>query len=106
MAGSVFAIFSGIAITIASLGLLGLSLLATTQRRKEISIRKVLGASTGRIIMLLTGDFLKLIVIAFVIATPLSALIMHRWLNNFAYRIELDAKVFITGDYLPSSLLW
>lgn len=100
LAGSVFAIFSGIAITIASLGLLGLSLLATTQRRKEISIRKVLGASTGRIIMLLTGDFLKLIVLAFVIATPLAALIMHRWLTNFAYRIDLDAKVFIAGGLL------
>lgn len=100
LAGRVFAIFSGIAVMIASLGLLGLSLLATTQRSKEISIRKVLGASTGRIILLLAGDFLKLIIIAFVIATPVAALIIHRWLNNFAYRIDLDVKVFIAGGLL------
>ncbi|MEP6846194.1 MAG: FtsX-like permease family protein, partial [Panacibacter sp.] len=93
--GNVFAIFSGIAIFIACLGLLGLSLFATAQRTKEIGVRKVLGASVSGIIMLLSKDFIKLVVIAFVIASPVGWFIMHNWLQDFAYRIDISWWIFI-----------
>jgi putative ABC transport system permease protein len=95
--GKVFSIFSGFAIFIACLGLLGLSLFATAQRTKEIGVRKVLGASVSNIIVLLSKDFVKLVIIAFVIASPLAWYIMHNWLNDFAYRINLSAWIFIAA---------
>lgn len=98
--GKAFAIFAGIAVVIAFMGLLALSLLATTQRIKEISIRKVLGASTPGIVLLLAGDFLKLIMMGFVIAAPVAGVIMHQWLNGFAYRIDLDVRIFIAAGLL------
>lgn len=98
--GKVSTIFAGFAILIASLGLLGLSLMATNRRTKEIGVRKVLGAPTARIVLLLSKEFIRLIVIAFVIATPVTWLIMTDWLNNFAYRINLDIKIFIAAGLL------
>ncbi len=92
--GKVFALFSGFAIFIACLGLLGLSLFTTTQRIKEIGVRKVLGASVSNIVMLLSKDFIVLIIIAFVIATPLAWYFMNNWLENFAYRININWWVF------------
>jgi putative ABC transport system permease protein len=92
--GKVFAIFSAFAIFIACLGLLGLSLFATTQRTKEIGVRKVLGASVSNIIMLLSRDFIKLVLVAFVIASPVAWFIMHNWLQDFAYRINIQWWVF------------
>ena len=98
--GNIFGIFSGFAIFIACLGLLGLSLYATTQRTKEIGVRKVLGASVSNIAVLLSKDFLKLIAIAFVIASPVAWLVMHNWLNNFAYRIDISAWIFVMAGLL------
>ena len=98
--GKVFAIFSGFAIFIACLGLLGLSLFATTQRTKEIGVRKVLGASVSNIVMLLSKDFVKLVMVAFVIASPVAWYIMHNWLNDFAYRINLVHGYLLLQDYL------
>jgi len=95
--GKVFSIFAGFAIFIACLGLLGLSLFATAQRTKEIGVRKVLGASVSNIIILLSKDFVKLVIVAFVIASPLAWYIMHSWLNDFAYRINLSAWIFIAA---------
>jgi putative ABC transport system permease protein len=92
--GKVFAIFSGFAIFIACLGLLGLSLFATTQRLKEIGVRKVLGASVSSIVTLLSKDFFRLILIAFIIASPVAWYIMHHWLNDFAYRIHISWWIF------------
>lgn len=98
--GEVFAIFSGFAIFIACIGLLGLSLFATAQRTKEIGIRKVLGASVSNIILLLSKDFIKLVVVAFVIASPVSWFIMHGWLQNYAYRINISWWLFLAAGLL------
>jgi putative ABC transport system permease protein len=85
---------------VASLGLFGLTLLLFQQRTKEIGIRKVLGASAGNIVMLLSKDFLKLIVIAFVIATPIAWWAMHEWLQEFAYRINMGIWIFFIAGML------
>ena len=92
--GEIFGLFSAFAIFIACLGLLGLSLFATMQRTREIGVRKVLGASVSNIVLLLSKDFLRLIFIAFVIASPVAWIIMHSWLRNFAYRIAFSWWIF------------
>jgi putative ABC transport system permease protein len=98
--GSAFTLFAGFAIFIACLGLLGLSLFATAQRVKEIGVRKVLGATAGNIVLLLSKDFVRLIVISFVIAAPLAWYVMHGWLRDFAYRIDLNGWVFVIAGLL------
>jgi putative ABC transport system permease protein len=98
--GKAFGIFAGFAIFIACLGLLGLSLFATTQRTKEIGVRKVLGASVSNIVLLLSKDFIKLIIIAFVIASPVAWFVMHEWLQDFAYRINISWWVFALAGFL------
>jgi putative ABC transport system permease protein len=98
--GKVFGLFAGFAIFIACLGLLGLSLFATAQRTKEIGVRKVLGASIPNIVMLLSKDFVRLIIYAFLIASPLAWLVMHNWLQNFAYRINISWWIFLAAGML------
>ncbi len=98
--GKVFGIFGSFAIFIACLGLLGLSLFATTQRTKEIGVRKVLGASVGNIVFLLSKDFIRLVVIAFVIASPVAWFVMNNWLQNFAYRINISWWFFALAGML------
>jgi putative ABC transport system permease protein len=93
----IFTIFSCIAILIACLGLFGLSAFAITQRVKEIGIRKVLGASIGSIVTLLSKDFLKLVLIAAVIAFPIAWYAMHNWLEDFAYRINIPWWLFLVA---------
>lgn len=93
--GHLFIYFSALALFISSLGLLGLSAYSTLQRTREIGIRKVLGASVSGIVGLLSGDFVKLIILAFVIACPLSWLAMHQWLQGFAYRTKLNMGIFV-----------
>ncbi|MDB5089605.1 MAG: FtsX-like permease family protein [Mucilaginibacter sp.] len=92
--GKAFSIFGGFAIFIACLGLLGLSLFATIQRTKEIGVRKVLGASISNIVLLLSKDFIKLVVVAIIIATPVAWYILHNWLQDFAYRITISWWIF------------
>jgi putative ABC transport system permease protein len=92
--GTAFSIFGGFAIFIACLGLLGLSLFATIQRTKEIGVRKVLGASVSNIVLLLSKDFIKLVIIAIVIAVPIAWFILHNWLQDFAYRITISWWIF------------
>lgn len=82
--------FGGFAIFISCLGLLGLALFMAEQRKKEISIRKVLGASTGNILTLLNKDFIKLVAIANLIAFPLAYIIINKWLSAFEYRIAIS----------------
>jgi len=98
--GKAFSIFAGFAILIACLGLLGLALFATAQRTKEIGVRKVLGASVGNIVALLSRDFILLVLIAFLIASPIAYFIMHEWLRDFAYRINIEWWVFALAGVL------
>jgi putative ABC transport system permease protein len=92
--GRLFTLFSGVAIFIASLGLFGLAAFATAQRVKEIGIRKVLGASVGNIVTLISKDFVWLVLIASVIAVPVAWYAMSNWLEDFAYRIQLPWWMF------------
>ena len=93
--GGISLSFSLLAIFIACLGLFGLAAYAAEQRTREIGIRKVLGASVGGIISLLSRDFLRLIVVSAVIAFPLAWWAMHHWLQDFAYRITIGWEVFV-----------
>ena len=95
--GKIAFIFAGLAIFISCLGLFGLASYMAEQRTKEIGIRKVLGANPGNIITLLSKDFVKLIVIALIIAAPVAIWGMKYWLQNFAYRIEIGWQVFLTA---------
>ncbi|MFT3679005.1 MAG: ABC transporter permease [Ferruginibacter sp.] len=91
---NVIGLAGGISIFLASLGLFGLAALAAVNRTKEIGIRKILGASLPGIVTLLSKDFLKLILIALLIATPAAWYFMHKWLQDFAYRIDISWWVF------------
>ena len=87
--------FTILALTIACLGLFGLASYATLLRTKEIGIRKVLGASTGQIIDMLSRDFLKLVLLATLLATPLTWFLMRRWLSDFAFHISISWWTFL-----------
>lgn len=93
-------IFSVLAIFVACLGLFGLAAFTAEQRRKEIGIRKVLGASVFSITKLLSKDFILLVFLAFVIAFPIALWVMEKWLQDFAYRIELGWLVFFLAGTL------
>ncbi len=96
--GKIVNLFSIFTLFITCLGLLGLTAYNVSKRTKEIGIRKVLGASAAGIVSLLSKDFLKLVIIAVIIAVPLCWFAMTKWLQNFAYRIDISAWVFvITG---------
>lgn len=98
--GGIFIAFSSLAILIACLGLFGLAAYAAEQRTKEIGIRKVLGASVGGIVQLLSLDFIKLVGIAILIAAPLAWYAMNRWLQDFAYRITISWWVLAAAGVL------
>jgi putative ABC transport system permease protein len=98
--GTISMIFSGLAIFVACLGLLGLITFAAEQRSKEIGIRKVLGANGSNIVSMLSKDFLKLVFIASFIAIPLAWVAMNKWLQGFAYRIEISWWIFAIAALL------
>ena len=100
--GKVFALFASFAIFIACLGLFGLSLFATMQRTKEIGVRKVLGARVSNIVVLLSKDFLKLIVLATIIAFPITWFAMNKWLQDFAYRTSLAWWIFLSAGIMAA----
>ena len=100
--GSLFTIFAGIAIFIACLGLLGLSAFSINQRVKEIGIRKVLGASTGSIVQLLSKEFLMLVLIAAVFAIPVAWWAMHQWLQDFAYRSGIPWWILVLAALIAA----
>jgi len=98
--GTIAMVFSMLAIFIACLGLLGLASFSTEQRTKEIGIRKVLGATAGGIVVLLSKEFIKWVLIANLIAWPAAYFIMRRWLQDYAYRIDLSLSPFIISAIL------
>lgn len=95
--GNIFGYFAGLAIFIAGLGLFGLVAFAAEQRTKEIGIRKVLGASMTKILFLLSREFMRWVLLANIIAWPVAYLIMHKWLQNFAYRINIGIVIFLVS---------
>ena len=99
-----YKIFSGIAIFISCLGLYGLVAFMAVQRKKEIGIRKVLGAPVRDIVVMLSKELTVLIVVAFVIASPIAWYYMHQWLQQYTYRITIDIWVF-AGTILCSLLI-
>ncbi len=92
-----FGIFAALAIFVACLGLFGLAMFSTIQRTKEIGVRKVLGASVSNILLLLSKDFVKLVLIASVIAFPVAWWVMNKWLQDFSYRINIGWAVFVVA---------
>lgn len=99
--GKTFALFAVLAIIVASLGLLGLASFATTQRTKEIGIRKISGAGIFSILLLLTKDFIRPVIISFLIATPIIYYLLEKWLDNYAFKISINPWMFI----LPAILI-
>jgi putative ABC transport system permease protein len=95
--GDLFSAFAILAIFIACLGLFGLTTYTTTQRTKEIGIRKVLGASVSTIVLLLSKEFSKLLILAFIVAIPASWFAIQVWLDKFAYKIDLGAGIYIVA---------
>jgi putative ABC transport system permease protein len=87
--------FALLAIIIACLGLLGLSAFMAEQRKKEIGVRKVLGSSVSGIILLLSKDFSRLVLISFVIVVPLAWYAMNQWLADFAYQVQISPLIFL-----------
>lgn len=96
--GRIFKMLSIISLLIASLGVLGLASYLTAQRKKEIGIRKVLGAAENQIALLLTRDLLLLVLIAILLATPLGYWAIEQWSQSFAYRVSVDVSIFILGS--------
>jgi putative ABC transport system permease protein len=96
--------FSILAVFIACLGLLGLSSYATESRKKEIGVRKVNGASTLRLVVLLSKDFSKLIALAFILSIPIAYYFGNLWLDNFAYRVDIGASIYIVAGIIAISL--
>jgi len=102
--GNITNLFAFLAILIACMGLLGLATFTVQQRTREIGIRKVLGASVQGIVVLLSGEFLKLVILALVIATPIAWIMMHRWLEDFAYRIAVPWWAFLLAGIIAISV--
>ncbi|MCF3112064.1 ABC transporter permease [Niabella sp. CC-SYL272] len=101
-----YQLFAGIAIFISCLGLYGFVSFMAVQRTKEVGVRKVLGASTGSIIYLFSKEFTLLIGIAFLIAMPIAWYVMHRWLQNYAYRVDIGAGIFLATILIAELIAW
>lgn len=97
-------VFAGVAALICGLGLYGLVSFVVTQRTKEIGVRKVLGASVTSIVGLLSSDFLRLVLVGVLVASPLAGWVMQRWLNNFEYRIGLSGWHFVGAGLLAVAI--
>ncbi len=100
LVGNLSQIFALLAILISCLGLFGLSAYTAEQRRKEIGVRKVLGSSVSGIVQLLSKDFMKLVGIAILIASPIAWLMMRNWLQSFAYSIEINGWIFAIAGFV------
>ena len=104
--GKLFITFAIFAIFIGCLGLFGLVTYAAEQRTKEIGVRKVLGATVGSVVVMLSTDFTKLVLIAAVIAFPVSWWTMNKWLQSFAYRIHIGVWIFLIAMLTSVIIAW
>jgi putative ABC transport system permease protein len=104
--GTIFSLFAGLAIIIACLGLFALTAFTAEQRTKEIGIRKVLGASVGSIVMLLSKEFGRLVLIALVLATPVAWWAVSKWLEDYQYKVEIGWSVFALAGVLALFIAW
>ena len=104
--GEVFAIFAVLGVLVACLGLLGLASYSIQQRTREIGIRKVLGSSVSTIVVLLSKDFMKYVLLGNLIAWPLAYVVMMRWLQNYAYAANLDFTWFLAGGVVALVIAW
>ena len=104
--GKIFGVFAALAILIASLGLFALTAFTAEQRTKEIGIRKVLGASVAGIVVLLSKEYGKLIVIAFIIATPVAWFAVDWWLKNYTYKVEVGVFVYVLAGLFAFVIAW
>ncbi len=104
--GKIFGIFASLAIFIACLGLIGLASFTAERRKKEIGIRKVLGASSLRLIILLSREFTILVLIAFIIAAPIAWIISRNWLEEFAYQVTLGPALFLMSGLIALLIAW
>jgi putative ABC transport system permease protein len=102
--GTLAFVFTLLAIFLSVMGLFGLVTFTAQQLTREIGIRKVLGASVQHIVRLVSGDFLKLVVLAAVIALPVSWYALHLWLTDFAYRIPLNGWIFVLAGLLSAAI--
>jgi putative ABC transport system permease protein len=104
--GQLFTIFSGLAIFIACLGLFALAAFMAEQRTKEIGIRKVMGASTAELSIMLSKEFTRLVIVAFLPAALLGWYLVNNWLNGFAYRVDIDPMIFIMSGVVATGVAW
>jgi putative ABC transport system permease protein len=104
--GRVFMVFTALAVVIACLGLLGLSAFSAARRTKEIGVRKALGASSGSVLLLLSKDFTRLVLIAFILAIGPAYYAMHCWLDRFAYRTEIGIRAFLIAGAGALLVAW
>jgi ABC-type antimicrobial peptide transport system permease subunit len=104
--GNIFNLFALLGLAISCLGLYGLSAFMAEQRTKEIGVRKVLGASVGNLVYLLSSGITKLILIAIVIAVPVSWYAANSWLSDFAYHIRVSWLVFFAGSFGVLVVAW
>lgn len=98
--GTLFGIFTGLALFIACLGLIGLAAYMAEQKKKEISVRKVLGATVSQVVVLMSRDFMRLMVVAFILAVPFAYFVMKEWLDGFAYRVDVSPLALSLGGIL------
>src|SRR4029078_9782821 len=97
---AVFSSFAGVAIVLACMGLFALTAFTMVQRTKEIGIRKVLGATVNNILLLVSADFIRLVLVAFIIAAPVAWWLSQKWLDNFVYRMPLHWWYFALAGLL------
>jgi putative ABC transport system permease protein len=102
--GLIMGVFAGLTIFVACLGLFGLATFTVERRTKEIGIRKVLGANATSIVTLLSGEFIRLVGLAFLIAAPLAGLLMNKWLRDFSYRISIGWWIFALAGLLAIAI--
>lgn len=104
--GKIFAVFASLAIFIACLGLIGLASFTAESRKKEVGIRKVLGASSSNLIILISKEFTILVILAFLVAAPFAWMTMQGWLEDFAYQVQMGIGVFLFSGLIALVIAW